>query len=184
MQGKTLILMTSLMLALTSCSQGEEPNVKIVVSSQPQYLIPDSASSCLARKNAGADPPSRDVEASYFKIPTFAFTRKNSDQLLIISLIRVKVELPSAETITCIFSGDSLSALDSSWWGQTESIIPAGTASFETDCSAICGGISAQGIFSTTATVEVLGYEKVSAELNSAETPFRTETTMQVQSAF
>ncbi|WP_157684676.1 hypothetical protein [Bdellovibrio bacteriovorus] len=190
---KKLILMSSLMTAallLGSCGQQEEVNTEFSVTTSPLPLIPAKAISCYSKLITGiGQTPTQDVEADYFRIPTFKFWRANNSNDLVISLIRITYNLPgstpgeSAQASKCEISGDSLRALNTTWWkNYTEAIVPGGSGSpdspFQTDCAAYCGGVKASGQFTTTGTVEIFGLERAP---NGDETPVKLQGYVTIQ---
>lgn len=174
---------------LGSCAE-EEINTEFSVSSSPLPLIPAKAISCYSAKITGfGQTPTQDVEADYFRIPTFKFWRANNDKALIISNIRITYTIPSTpgqagESMKCEISGDNLRALKSSWWtGSTEATIPRGEGTaaepFTTDCAAYCGGVkTTTGNFTTAGTVEVFGLER---DVNGDETPVKLQSYITIQ---
>lgn len=174
---------------VASCSGGES-NVEVSLQTSPLPLIPAEAKSCLAVRNQTSDSPAAaDISPFYFKIPRITFTRKEVDKALIISLIRIKINIPgSTSGVDCTVGGDSLAALAKYWWDAKESdgkpekeaFIPPGQATFQTDCALYCGGIAVTGSFVATGTVEIFGLERnVSSE---EEVPVITSSSISVQS--
>lgn len=188
----SLLLILSAFLG--SCGESEV-NTEFSVSQEPQFIIPAKAVSCYSTKTTGfGQTPTQDIDADYFKIPFFSFSRQNSDKDLIISLIKVTYTIPGASgsgagaTGTCQFDGDQLRALSSVWWaaaGSAEAVIPRAQGTpgdpFKTNCPAYCGGLpKGQTAYSTTATIEVFGLER---DVNTqAETPVRLQGFVNLQS--
>jgi hypothetical protein len=81
----------------------------------------------------------------------------------------------------CIFAGDNLRALSSTWWGSgPEARIAAGVTGFSTDCSLMCGGIQTSiPNVQATGKVEVYGFERDPVTLD--ETPVKLNTTINIQ---
>lgn len=175
-------LLLILPLSLLSCSK-EESNVSVVLSTSPLPLIPATAISCLAAKNAVGDVATADIAPSYFKVPKLTFNRKDTSKVLVLALVRIKIQIPGASIpISCEVGGDSLAALSSVWWssGSKEAAIPEGTDTFSTDCSLYCGGVNAEQPYTATGTVEIFGLERDSATLDEA--PVKIQTTLTIQS--
>ncbi|HEX7673815.1 MAG TPA: hypothetical protein VF412_06580 [Bdellovibrio sp.] len=171
--------MKSLVLILASVfSANVYASLNVTSSTKEALVIPASASSCLARKQAGSSAPKADIPAAYFRIPNITFTKSSSKDMYI-AQIKVSLTVPgSSSPYTCVIAGDALSALSQQWWPEAtpvDSLIPAGTASLKTDCPLYCGNIPTDKMFSATATMRVDGYEQdrnsddqspVSAHLN------------------
>lgn len=185
---KALLILVSAGVVV-SCS-GEESNVEISLQSSPLPLIPAEAKSCLAIKNQTSDSPAAsDISPYYFKVPKITFTRKEVDKALIISLIRIKINIPgSSSGVDCTVGGDNLAALAQYWWDadasvgkpKQEAFIPPGQATFQTDCALYCGGIAVSNSFVATGTVEIFGLERnVSTD---EEVPVITSSSISVQS--
>lgn len=186
-------LILALSSLLGSCGD-QEINTEFSVTTEPVFVIPAKAVSCYSVKTTGfGQTPAQDVEGSYFKIPSFSFTRQNSDKNLIISVIKISYSIPGATAGSdsaggsCIFDGDQLRALSSVWWASTtaEAVIERGTGTpnkpFKTDCPAYCGGISTDlPQFSATATIEIFGLERDTVTQN--ETPVRIQGFVNIQS--
>ncbi len=179
------ILYVSLMILstyLVSCS-GDEGNVEVKVSSSPFPLIPATAVSCLANQSANGEPPTADVQPSYFRIPTVTFVRKDTKKSLIIAFIRITIPIPGETApVSCEVGGDNLMAIGK--WGDgtgtsTEALILPGVESFSTNCALYCGGIKAEKTYTTSGTMEVYGLERDTA---GNETPVRTSTSVTIQS--
>lgn len=176
-------------ICLGSCGD-EKTNTEFSVTSSPLPLIPSKAVSCYSTKITGiGQTPTQDVDADYFRIPTFKFWRKDANADLIISNIRITYTIPSTpgqagETLKCEISGDNLRALKSEWWtGSTEATIPAnqGTVDspFQTDCAAYCGGVKTNmGNFTSAGTVEIFGLERLA---NGDETPVKLQGFITIQ---
>lgn len=167
--------------ALGSCSQ-EEGNVEVVISSSAFPLIPATAISCLADKNAGNDIATADISPSYFRVPVITFNRKDTTKSLIISFIRITIPVPgSATPINCEVGGDALAALRQTWFdsGTKEALIPAGNATYATDCALYCGGVTMNSGLTASGTMEIFGLERDAAQ---NETPVKTSTTITVES--
>ncbi|WP_374029738.1 hypothetical protein [Bdellovibrio bacteriovorus] len=176
------ILITLLIapMLLAGCS-GEEGNVEVSISSSAYPLIPASAVSCLAKENAGNDVPTPDISPSYFRIPVITFNRQDTTKTLVISFIRISIPIPGSSTpLSCEVGGDNLSALRGSWYDSTtrEALIPAGTATFQTDCALYCGGIAATTPFTASGTMEIFGLERDAAQ---NEVPVKTSTVITIQ---
>ena len=176
-------------LGLAACAD-EEVNTEFSVTQSPLPLIPSKAVSCYSQKITGiGQTPTQDVDADYFRIPTFKFWRANNTADLIISNIRITYTIPSApgqagETLKCEISGDNLRALSSEWWtGGTEATVRSGKGSvdapFATDCAAYCGGVkTTMGNFTTAGTIEIFGLERLS---NGDETPVKLQGFITIQ---
>lgn len=162
---------------LAGCAQ-DSTNVDVVLSSSNRPLISAKATSCLAAK--GASTESQDIAADYFSIPVLTFNRKDVTKDLIISRVIITITLPSGP-YKCDLGGDGLAALSSSWYANPgkETVIPAGTASFKTDCALYCGGIPVDTDFSATGTLEIRGLERNPDSLE--ETNVKTQTSITVQ---
>lgn len=181
------ISITFLALVVASCSGGEN-NVEVSIQSSPLPLIPAEARSCLAVKTQSGDASASDISPYYFKIPKLTFTRKDASKDLIISLIRIKINIPgSASGVDCSVGGDNLAALADYWWGkdepigkpEKEALIPPGQASFTTSCALYCGGIAVTNSFVATGTLEIFGLER---DGNGEEVPVITNTSISIQS--
>ncbi|WP_413569561.1 hypothetical protein ACLWBD_03755 [Bdellovibrio sp. HCB117] len=179
---KIMYVLLLLMSAnLVACSQ-EDSNVEVSITSSPLPLIPATAVSCLAQENAGDDVATADISASYFKIPTITFNRKDTSKTLIVAFIRVSIQIPgSATPVTCEYGGDQLAALRGNWFDSLtkEAAIPVGEASYATTCPMYCGGINATNQFVATGTMEVFGLER---DTNQDETPVKVQTSITIQS--
>lgn len=168
---------------LTSCGSEESSNVEMIISGSTRPLIPAPTSSCLARKNAGAEPPAQDITESYFTVPTVTFKRKDTSKLLYIALLRITIRIPGESSpVTCEVGGDGLAALSSTWWASStkEPLVDPGVASFVTDCSLYCGGIKADRSYVATGIVEAFGLERDVTSLE--ETPVKLQTELTIQS--
>ncbi|MBV2169477.1 MAG: hypothetical protein KUL82_12295 [Bdellovibrio sp.] len=175
------VLLLVCLATLGGCSQ-EEGNVEVVVSSSAFPLIPATAASCLADKNAGADTPTADISPDYFRIPTITFNRKDTSKTLVIAFIRISIQIPgSSQAVSCEVGGDGLAALRDSWFSGTtkEALVPAGTASFSTDCALYCGGVKAPSGMTASGSLEVFGLERAT---NGDETPVKASTVVTIQS--
>lgn len=175
-----LILLVS--MQLMSCAN-EESNVEVVISNSPLPLIPATAISCLATKNAGGDVASSDIAPSYFKVPKLTFNRKNTSKVLVIAFVRITIQIPGATSpVSCEVGGDGLASLSSTWWASPgkEAAISEGTSSFSTDCPLYCGGVLAERQYTASGTLEIFGLERDSATLD--ETPVKVQTSITVQS--
>ncbi|KHD89950.1 MAG: hypothetical protein OM95_00840 [Bdellovibrio sp. ArHS] len=175
------VLILVLTANLMACAQ-EDGNVDVSITSSTLPLIPATAVSCLAQRNAGSDAATPDVSASYFKIPVITFTRKDTSKTLIIAFIRVSIQIPgSASPVTCEYGGDQLAALRTEWFNNAtkEAAIPVGEASYATGCAMYCGGINSTNQFVATGTLEVFGLERDDSQ---NETPVKVQTTITIQS--
>ncbi len=169
-------------LSLLSCSQ-EESNVSVVASSSPLPLIPATAISCLAAKNAGGDVATADIAPSYFKVPKLTFNRKETSKVLVLALVRIKIQIPGGQApVSCEVGGDALAALSDVWWnsGNKEAAVPEGADTFSTDCSLYCGGVNSEQPYTASGTMEIFGLERNSATLE--ESPVKIQTTITIQS--
>lgn len=175
---RIFILSLLAIMTLSSCAK-DESNVTVTTLSSPRPLIPGNATSCLADRSS--DSPSRDIEPDYFTLPTLTFTRKDTTKNFRVTFIRISIPL-GTENYECVFGGDELAALDSSWYSTKtkDAIIPAGgAASFSTDCAIRCGGIKRQSAgFSASGVLEVMGAEFTNT---LDETPVRTSTVISIQ---
>lgn len=175
---KVIVLSLLAIMALSSCAK-EDSNITVTTISSPRPLIPGNATSCLADKSS--DTPSRDIEPDYFTLPSLTFTRKDTSKNFRVTFIRITIPL-GGENYECVFGGDELAALSSSWYNsQTkDAIIPAGgAATFSTDCAIRCGGIKRQQAgFSASGVLEVMGAEYTDS-VN--ETPVRISTVVSIQ---
>lgn len=185
---KSIILIGLLASLLSACAGGEE-SVSASASVKTAQLIPSTATSCLAIKQAPpATVPSSDISPAYFRIPRITFTKKNVEKDLYISLISITMNIPGSSTpLECKVGGDALSALsnDNDWWGSGtvhEAKIKSGLATFTTNCPLYCGGIKADVNFFTTATMTILGYEQSTD--SDEQDPVKTTSTFSVQNAF
>lgn len=170
-------------LLVAGCSGGDESNVEVVISSSPLPLIPATAISCLATKNAAGDTATADITANYFKIPKITFNRKNTTKILVVAFLRIKIQIPgSSSQYICEYGGDGLASLSSTWWANAgkEASVSVGAASFATDCPLYCGGVEAANPYTATGTVEVFGLERDATSLE--ETPVKVQTSITVQS--
>lgn len=176
-------------LLLGSCAE-EKINTEFSVTTAPLPLIPSKAVSCYSQKITGdGQTPSQDVDADYFRIPTFSFWRTDTTKALVISAIRITYDVPSAagqagETGKCEIAGDPLRALSKTWWdGGTEAVIAKNTGSaeskFTTDCAAYCGGIkTTMSGFTTSGNIEIFGLER---DDNGDETPVKLQGFITIQ---
>lgn len=187
---KSVLFFGLLTIALSACSGGDSA-LTVTTSQQRMLLIPSAAPSCTAIKTAAAlvppGPPSFDIAASWFRIPTLTFTKKNIDKDLYITLVRITVTLPSG-TKTWNFGGNDLAALssDPNWWPAGSktggsSKIAAGTPFLTTDCPVYCGGIDTSKAFTANATMDIFGFEQAGT---SEPDPVKTTTTFIVESPF
>lgn len=167
---------------LMSCAN-EESNVEVAIATSPLPLIPATAISCLATKNAGGDVATADIAPSYFKVPKLTFNRKDSAKILVIAFVRIKIQIPGAAApVSCEVGGDGLAALSQTWWanGAKEASIPAGTSTYSTDCPLYCGGILAETPYTASGTLEVFGLERDATTLE--ESPVKVQTAITIQS--
>ncbi len=175
---KILVLSLLAIMTLSSCAK-EDSNITVTTISSPRPLIPGNATSCLADKSS--DSPSRDIEPDYFTLPSLTFTRKDTSKNFRVTFIRITIPL-GTENYECVFGGDELAALNTSWWTTPtkDAVIPAGGApSFSTDCAIRCGGIKRQAAgFSASGVLEVMGAEYTDT-VN--ETPVRISTVISIQ---
>ncbi|QDK36845.1 hypothetical protein DOE51_04165 [Bdellovibrio sp. NC01] len=154
--------------------------MEVAASAQSVPLIPASATSCLAQRQASTGTtPTSDVSASYFRVAKLTFTKKNKANDMYIDLVRITVDIPGISSqYVCTVGGDALAALNATWYGSNTSghqaYIPAGTESMTTDCALYCGGIDTTQLFSATATMEIRGYEQ--APGSDEQNPVRTTT--------
>jgi hypothetical protein len=179
---------------LLSCGGADESVLAVKSSITKALVIPTVASSCY-QKMTGS-PPSVDITSAYFRIPKVYFTKKNSGTDLYIVLLKLKMNIPNMGDYICQFAGEELAALNAieetnggsststslSWWKRPtrEAIIPAGTTTWQTDCPLYCGGINVDaGNFSTTATIEVIGYEQTPG--SDLQLPLKVFGTVQVE---
>jgi hypothetical protein len=179
MKKSFLILVLMFSLSLLSCGGGEEASIELIVPTSPLALIPAKATSCLGRLSSSTG----DISASYFKVPTFKITRKTSTKTLIVSLIRITIQIPiTGKTLTCQFGGDELAALSTTWWASAsrEAVIPAGTSTYSTDCPIVCGGVDTSKSFVASGPIEVFGLERDETTLD--ETPVKVQGTVSIQS--
>lgn len=163
---KKILLIALVLPFLSACGSGEQ-NLDVSASSSSVPLIPASATSCLAQRQASSGTtPTSDISASYFRLAKLTFTKRNVANDLYIDLVKITVDIPGlTTTYECTVGGDALAALRLDWYGGTSTsahvaVIPAGTASMTTECPLYCGGITTTQLFSTTATMEVRGYEQ------------------------
>ncbi|MGZ3772467.1 MAG: hypothetical protein ACXVCY_01955 [Pseudobdellovibrionaceae bacterium] len=167
---------------LAACSQ-EDANVSVNVTASALPLIPATAVSCLAQKNAGSSVATGDIAASYFKLPVITFTRKDTSKILVVSLVSITINTPGSTTpISCKFGGDTLAALSSTWWSSStkEASVPAGQATFATDCPLYCGGINTGNTpYTSTGLMEIFGLERNPTTLE--EVPVKIQTVISVQ---
>jgi hypothetical protein len=162
---------------LLSCGGADESVLTIKSSISKALIIPTVAASCFAKLTATAGSPvSTDITSAYFRIPRLIFTKKNVGTDLYIVLLRIKMQVPNSGAYECTFAGENLASLNSieetnggssstslSWWRRStqEAIIPAGSTTWQTDCPLYCGAVNVEGgAFSTTATIEIIGYEQ------------------------
>lgn len=184
MKAKFLYVLTLILsMCLMACSQ-DEANVSVVIGSSPYPLIPATAISCVAIANAGSgSSPTSDISANYFRVPTITFTRKNTSQILVIALIRIKITIPGGSTpVSCDVGGDGLAALSSTWWTNTgkEASVAVGVDTFSTSCPLYCGGINVGNTsFTAAGTMEVYGLER--NPTTSEEVPVKIQTTISIQ---
>lgn len=175
---KIFILSLLAIMTLSSCAK-DDSNVTVTTLSSPRPLIPGNATSCLASKSS--DTPSRDIEPDYFTLPSLTFTRKDVSKNFRVTFLRISIPL-GTENYECVFGGDELAALHSTWWSSTtkDAVIPAGSAAnFTTDCAIRCGGIARQSAgFSASGVLEVMGAEFTNTV---DETPVRTSTVISIQ---
>lgn len=174
-----LILILS--MHLMGCSGGDDSNVEVVIGKSPYPLIPAPAISCLAYKNASSSAPANDITASYFRMPVITFNRKNTTDIFVVALVRITINAPGS-SISCEVGGDGLAALSSTWWSNStkEAAVPAGTATFQTDCPLYCGGVPVGNTpFTATGILEVFGLERNVTSLE--ENPVKIQTSISVQ---
>lgn len=185
---KSIILLGLLATTVLAACAGSEETVTVSSSVSIAQLIPATATSCLATKQAqGGTTPTSDISSAYFRIPQITFTKKDKDKDFYISVINISLNVPGSSTpITCTAGGDALSALsdqgDLNWWANPnghQALIPAGTASYTTVCAMYCGGITSSTTFSASATMEVFGLEQ--AVGSTEQTAVKTTTTFTVQ---
>lgn len=161
---KTMLYVLTLICccSIISCSN-EDPLVEIAATSTALPVIPTTASSCLAQKNATTQTPAeKDITQQYFKIPTISFVKKNISNKVVIFKATVTIQIPGvSEPYLCEVGGDDLAALSQKWWASPgrEAQIPAGVQVLTTDCALYCGGIEPKGTYSATGTLEVSGVE-------------------------
>lgn len=177
------LLLLALFTITAGCAQ-EDSNVEVSISSSSLPLIPATAISCAAIKNASGDVPTADISASYFKVPKITFTRKNTDKQLVIAFIRINIPIPGGTAVSCEYGGDNLAALKSEWWSNPgkEALIDVGDVNktVSTDCALYCGGINSDNPYVASGTMEVFGLERNPS--NQEETPVRIQTAITIQS--
>ncbi|KYG63667.1 hypothetical protein AZI86_12620 [Bdellovibrio bacteriovorus] len=168
----------------------ETPNNQVHMTSSPLPIIPSKAVSCYSQKiTSPNETPTQDVESDYFRIPTIAFSRKDSSKDLVISTIRITWMLRNSDGTPgpigkCIIAGDQLRALSNEWWIRgTEALVPRNLSgrpsSFQTNCAAYCGGLQLDhSNFTTTADVDVFGLER---DKDGEETPVKMNTSIVLQ---
>ena len=179
---RSLIALAILTGFLTACSGSE--NLTVSTTSNNTLLIPSTATSCLAKYQAASGTTATaDITSAYFRLPHITFTKQNINNNMYISQVKITMTLPnSTSDYSCVIAGDALSALYTVWRNNdastpatfTDSVIASGTQAVTTDCPLYRGGITSDTSFSTTATMEVDGYEQ--APNSDDQTPVRTTT--------
>ncbi|HWU42352.1 MAG TPA: hypothetical protein VN132_02905 [Bdellovibrio sp.] len=188
MKNKIILLFQSLLavslLGMTACNGGAGP-LEAKVATTTVALIPATASSCLAVRQATAgSPPTKDVQSAYFRLSKITFNKTNKDNDLVITSVKVSIDLPPPiGTKECTIAGDDLAALSSTWWATTlhDAIIPSGTDTITTDCALYCGGISPDTPFFASGIMTILGYEQ--APNSDTQTSVKTTTYFQVDNS-
>lgn len=93
----------------------------------------------------------------------------------------------------CDFGGDRLLALNKNWWKHGEAVIGGGaresiynpgetwtpTNPMLIDCNMYCGGLPADVAYTSTGTVEIIGFH---VEDNGELTPNSAQTTITIES--
>lgn len=176
-------------LNLANCSGST--NILEVKATDTVMVIHADAISCLAIVNSkilGA-PATADITTSYFRVPKIKFTKKNIEKDMVITAINVIYSVPGSGNQSCQYGGDDLAALssDQNWMGSSgaglkTNTIPAGTSSLTTDCPLYCGGIESSTAFTSTATMDIYGYETVPG--SEVLEPIKSTTTFSIQSPF
>lgn len=178
---------------LVGCGSGDA-KLTAKSSSSTVLVIPAAAVSCKTYlTTTDGSLPTADVSSSYFRIPRITFTKSNKANDMYIAVIKVSFQVPGEATPhDCTYGGDDLAALyyqpatggaltPTPWWSSPthEALIPAGTATLTTNCPMYCGGIDVKSSFSSTATMEIVGYEQ--APGSELQEPVKITTTFQIQ---
>ncbi len=150
-----------LLLPLLSCSGGDDAAVEISIPGYDYNVIPAAAASCYAIEAARGTgtPPEADIDSAYIFIPRITFKRTDGAvKPITITVIKAKVIDGTGSEVEQVYAGDDLAALKTSWIGKSSSTEAAGTKEFETSCKLYLGGLSEEGPYFSTGTLEVQGY--------------------------
>lgn len=199
MQKWKVILVTLLAAFLPNCSQSGGSELVSSISPSKTYVINASAKSCLTKRTEDpASPSPNDVGAAFFQLQYMSVYWPSDEKTLIVATVRLKFQGPqfSGGAYVCEFSGDSLLALNDTWYAKGEAAIggpeipsykaptdtsqrytPSNTISI--NCPIVCGGLSASGSFQAAGTVDIIGFSRDSSgEL----TPERTTGFVSIES--
>jgi len=184
------LVVSSLMVG---CGGGDS---KLVAKSSAStvLVIPAAGVSCKTYlTTTDGSLPTSDISSSYFRIPKITFTKSNKANNMYIAAIKVSFLVPGdSAPRDCTYGGDDLAALyyqptggtltPTPWWNipSREALIPAGTSTVTTNCPMYCGGIDVKSSFSSTATMEIVGYEQ--APGSDLQEPVKVYSTFQIQS--
>lgn len=164
---RSLHLAGAAILALaigTSCSKGEESELKIIFPGATTYAVPGVGTSCSSAQ-AG------DLTEDHFSYRNLTLTWGNATDSVYVLAIKLEFKHPSLTSgvYSCFITGDELGAVFASglspWDG---SLYPAkgavaGKLSISNSCSLSCGGVKyTAGISTTTAVgnVTVIGIQR------------------------
>jgi hypothetical protein len=149
----------------TSCSKGEESDLKALFPGALTYALPVPATSC-----ASVEPNDLAKNTITYKNVTLSWTNATDSVYIIAMKLEFKSANLSGGNYTCTIAGDELgrvfAATDGTAWDGT--LYPASGAtvarlSVTNTCNVKCGGVAfADGLPTTTAvgTVTVIGIQR------------------------
>lgn len=127
---KLIYAFFAMSLSLSGCS-GSTGDFEFVISPDTLPVIKSTAQSCLSKQNATTGvPPTYDITANYARITGMSFTFVSTTKALSIYTIEFKLD-----GYTYTAAGDSLLALNKTWWDTGEAVIGGPSRKWYSDAS-------------------------------------------------